>query len=75
MTEAQAATLKRQQRIIEKFKELTEAHPEIAPSRICDIIADGEKKRTDGVKTLMGVKKIIKKHGLWKPTKLFKMQA
>ena len=71
-TAKERATAKRRQRILEKFAALAEQHPDAAPSRLCLIIADGEKKLADGVTSVMGVKRILIKEGIWQPKRQIK---
>lgn len=54
-------------RVLRKYAALMEQHPDAFPSRIAAAVASSERGETDGVKTLMGVKNILKRNGLWTP--------
>lgn len=60
----------REKRIVELFLKLQEENPTAAHTRLATVIAEQEKRRPDGVKTTMGVLKILKRVGLWKSRKL-----
>ncbi len=60
-TPAQRATDERQDRICEQFLEMYSQHPDVAVNRIIQKIAD------DSGLTLMGVKGILIKRGIYVP--------
>lgn len=69
LTENQKDVAKRHERILRKFTQLREKYPDVAITRIASMLTDYERTRPDGVKTVPGITRILKKYNLWQPTK------
>lgn len=65
LTPVQLDTIRRHERVKKEFEAMRSELPDLAFSRICElVIREHEANLPDGVKTITGIRKIIKKYNL-----------
>lgn len=70
LTDNQKDVAKRHERILTNFKKLREKYPTAAISRIAAMLTEYERGKADGIKTVPGITRILKKYGLWTPRQI-----
>jgi hypothetical protein len=58
---------RRYNRIVSCYKELKEKYGQLSATRLATIVASIETQYLDGVKTVLGIIYVLKKHHLWFP--------